>query len=387
MVDKQIVLEDSSGDKKYFTMFPNMLYEIGLTPYDRDLYTFYKKVAGENGMCWIDLREIKKQTKISPAQISKSRKILMEKGLISCFKKKVNGEGWPAWHISINDIWEENIKTCKDEYAKRSEDAMKCSLRKKVDDNKSDKILQENCLPRKQIGLPRKQIGLQTDILIRSKDNNINNGNISNAKNALEIAQEAQSPLDVSAKEVSSSKNLSQSGFSEVSSSETISTAISLSAVSSETISMAVLPKKKRGRKVNSNKIEMPKTEEVTHKYLAILGKKQSDMSLSDFRRLQGKIRDLMGFEKGGKPNGCKAYTDEQILGCTKELVRCDTPAHIERVTNLLELYIDPNAEFPPDWTHPKLTRQTAQKAEKNRRDLDLKEYAERIGAMKPSLV
>jgi hypothetical protein len=106
-----VQLEDRTNDRKYFTMLPNVLWEMGLSCYDLALYAYVKRVAGEAGICWHSMRDLAKQTGMSLSAIDDSRKTLEAKGLITCTKRKHNETGWAGWHISIVDVWQKNMET------------------------------------------------------------------------------------------------------------------------------------------------------------------------------------------------------------------------------------------------------------------------------------
>lgn len=113
----------------YFTQVLNCLWipSLGLTYHDRELYSFYKKIAWEDGVCWIGERKIAQLTGLSGGQIRKSRARLAEVGLIRWWKAKYNGEGWPVVHVVIEDFWERNIFLCKAEKANRAPYAQNCA--------------------------------------------------------------------------------------------------------------------------------------------------------------------------------------------------------------------------------------------------------------------
>jgi hypothetical protein len=111
-------VEDKSGDRRYFTMIPNMLWEIGLTYHDREMYAFLKRIAGDHGTCWRSMRTLARESGLSLGQIEKSREILEAAGLITCDKRKRPEGGWSTWHISIVDVWKRNLEIM---LAKRSQ--------------------------------------------------------------------------------------------------------------------------------------------------------------------------------------------------------------------------------------------------------------------------
>jgi hypothetical protein len=309
MTDRKVSAEDKSGDRTYFTLIPNMLYEIGLTPYDRDLYHFYKKVAGEAGECWMEFRSISKQTGMSPAQVSNSRKALIAKGLIECTKRKHGESGWATWHIIVKDVWAENITICKEAAQKRIEESQKCSLSKQS-------VQAAICLPGEQIGLPGEQSCLQDGVLIRSKETK---NTISCAQNA----QGAQSALSVSE-------------------------------------SVPVLPKVALAPKKSLRfAVRMPcLSEQVTDEYLALFGQTTKSLGIGKSRKVQGQIRNLLGLTSKGKPNGYKAYPREQIIGCAQALKDGGVSVSPGLISEVMDIYLADEDAFPPDWLKPVHQRQ-----------------------------
>ena len=58
MKNKEII--DESNDKRYFTMLPNYILNHS-TANDQALYMQMKKVAGENGRCFLSERSMKEK--------------------------------------------------------------------------------------------------------------------------------------------------------------------------------------------------------------------------------------------------------------------------------------------------------------------------------------
>lgn len=127
-----------------------------------------------------------------------------------------------------------------------------------------------------------------------------------------------------------------------------------------------------------------PKTERDALDFLAVGGLTKKDVGQAGFEYIQKRLKQLLGITDNGKPSEFKTYTMEQIIGCAKELINCGADAwHIDRVGNCIDKYLDPNAEFPPDWSHPKKLRKTAKEIERNERDRQMMLEAE---ATKPWL-
>jgi hypothetical protein len=83
----KIKIEDESGDRKYFTIIPNYIYNHS-TLWDREVYCQMKRIAGENGTCWTSRKKLSKQCGISIERLQKSIKYLIEHQWIEFVGKK-----------------------------------------------------------------------------------------------------------------------------------------------------------------------------------------------------------------------------------------------------------------------------------------------------------
>lgn len=106
-------VRDSGGLHKYRTEIPNMVLDMGLDAYTFRLYCHLKRVAGDEGMCWQSTRTISEATNMSVGQVSKSKKVLEEKGLITCER----GGPTTSDSVTIIDVWLKNMEV----YSKRSQ--------------------------------------------------------------------------------------------------------------------------------------------------------------------------------------------------------------------------------------------------------------------------
>lgn len=108
----KISINDQSGDKKYFTIIPNYIYNHS-TIWDREVYCQMKRIAGENGKCWCSQEKLSKQCGISINRLKKSLKYLIEhewiKKLPSKKVKTFKGEQFINCY-SIADLWRKNIE-------------------------------------------------------------------------------------------------------------------------------------------------------------------------------------------------------------------------------------------------------------------------------------
>ena len=103
MSDTQHISDDSDL-RKYRIELPNIIDDLGLTPYEGRLYVHYKRVCGANGgTCTEGTRRTAQRTEMSTSQVSRSRDGLVSRGLI----KKV--ESGQYMHVRIVDVWELNF--------------------------------------------------------------------------------------------------------------------------------------------------------------------------------------------------------------------------------------------------------------------------------------
>jgi len=97
----------NSDIKKYFTIVPNYVIEHS-SAYELAVYTYLKRVAGEDGTCWESANNIGKKLNADPKTIRKYLKILLKKNLIE--KVGVKGKTKPTAEYKIIKIWELNTK-------------------------------------------------------------------------------------------------------------------------------------------------------------------------------------------------------------------------------------------------------------------------------------
>lgn len=111
MKSKDIYFQDKSGDKKYFTMLPNIVLNHS-TAVDQALYCQLKKHAGENGLCYVSERSLMQKLGIGEKTLKKSFAYLLKRGWIKYEGlKEILTQGGPqkVKSYSVTDIWEENI--------------------------------------------------------------------------------------------------------------------------------------------------------------------------------------------------------------------------------------------------------------------------------------
>ena len=108
-MDKSRVVD--AGDlRKYRIEIPNIVDDLGLGPHTVRLYMHLKRVAGPGGACWQSTRTIADHCKMSTGQVSKSKQILKDNGLITITNVEHDKPGSPYHLITIVDIWLRNFQ-------------------------------------------------------------------------------------------------------------------------------------------------------------------------------------------------------------------------------------------------------------------------------------
>jgi hypothetical protein len=114
-MEEKIHVNDESADKTYFTMIPNIILKLGLSPHCIAYYLLLKSVAGDRGKCFMAIKSMAQQLNCSDRQIQKMNKILSKPLLILKGKSliRINSQKKPDGNnatnvITITDIWLEN---------------------------------------------------------------------------------------------------------------------------------------------------------------------------------------------------------------------------------------------------------------------------------------
>ena len=106
-----MIIQDRSGDKKYFTIVPNFILNHS-SANDQALYMQMKRLAGDNGTCAVGYRYFTEKLGIGYEGYKKSIKYLIEHNWIDYVGKKqvLKSRGKKAVDIyKVNDIWKMNI--------------------------------------------------------------------------------------------------------------------------------------------------------------------------------------------------------------------------------------------------------------------------------------
>jgi len=114
---EQNYTHDGSNDRKYYTTTPNLVRLKSRSPYDYMLWCTIKELVGETGECYICTENLATLAMMSTGKVCDSRAYLIECGLLDGeLKRRDSGDRKtkPTWHLTIPDIWAENIQAAQD---------------------------------------------------------------------------------------------------------------------------------------------------------------------------------------------------------------------------------------------------------------------------------
>jgi len=106
-------IKDKSGDKKYFTQTPRIIWALSRTTYDKVFWDVVKDIAGESGECKITTEELAILCMMSIGKVSDCRNHWLSNEMLEGQREKEVGQQNSIWHLTIPDIWEENIDFSK----------------------------------------------------------------------------------------------------------------------------------------------------------------------------------------------------------------------------------------------------------------------------------
>ena len=137
----------SSGDRKYFTILPNIVDDSNLSPGAVRLYVHFKRVAGEDGACWQSRETLSERCSMSSGSITAAKSELAERGFITIENRRNPKGGYPYHHITVTDIWRENVLRYSEKEARSYSDLARSDFdlaRSECDTNKNP--LKDNSL-------------------------------------------------------------------------------------------------------------------------------------------------------------------------------------------------------------------------------------------------
>ena len=107
-------VEDEGGDRKYFVQIPVFIWAMVRDPYDLVLWHTIKMIAWEKGVCKLSTEDLAVLSMMSVGKVSECRQRLIDLGLINGSVKKEADYPQPVWHLTIPDVWEENVAWAKE---------------------------------------------------------------------------------------------------------------------------------------------------------------------------------------------------------------------------------------------------------------------------------
>lgn len=103
-------VSDESRSRNYFNQVPQIVWALSRSPQDYTLWNVIYMVAGEDGECYLGTEDLAELAMMSVGKVSDCRQYLLAVGLLKGERKKVDNSQNMVWHLSIPDIWEENIR-------------------------------------------------------------------------------------------------------------------------------------------------------------------------------------------------------------------------------------------------------------------------------------
>ena len=116
MSESTYQVQDEGDLHRYRTEIPNIIFRLGLTPFELTLYAHLKQTAGDGGQCWKSTGTLARETGMSAGTISKAKDGLLSprlelsgKSLIAVREEPGTRGGRPRHYISLTDVWPENM--------------------------------------------------------------------------------------------------------------------------------------------------------------------------------------------------------------------------------------------------------------------------------------
>lgn len=111
-------IRDSS--RNYYTMIPNIVFDLGLSVHAVRLYCEIKRIAGDSGKSWVNTQNLAQRCNMSTGSVSGAKEELVAAHLIS-ITEQTNPHGGKKYHvIEIEDIWSINQSNFQEKYKTNS---------------------------------------------------------------------------------------------------------------------------------------------------------------------------------------------------------------------------------------------------------------------------
>jgi DNA-binding MarR family transcriptional regulator len=105
MSTKEQLITEEASERRYYTMIPNMIDDMGLSPFAYRLYGHFRRVAGEAGGCWQSVTTLAAICQMSRGMVSRCRQELEEAGLINVTRTDNPHGGRDYITVTVKDIW------------------------------------------------------------------------------------------------------------------------------------------------------------------------------------------------------------------------------------------------------------------------------------------
>lgn len=103
-------IRDESRDREYFLVTPQLVWALCKDPYEFALWSVVKMVAGDVGECILSTEQLATLAMMSAGKASACRKRLIRQGLLQGEIRQDPGYPQPVWHLTIPDLWDENVE-------------------------------------------------------------------------------------------------------------------------------------------------------------------------------------------------------------------------------------------------------------------------------------
>jgi hypothetical protein len=114
-----------------YARIPNRVVDIkGLNPLALALYVHIKRIAGDNGACYMSSEHLANNTGMSEGSISNFKKELVDAGLITIALKDSDHGGKPFHYITIVDVWDLDKPISPGELATSPGETKKTTIKK-----------------------------------------------------------------------------------------------------------------------------------------------------------------------------------------------------------------------------------------------------------------
>ena len=109
-MSEQTTVTDTSADKKYFILTPQIVWALARDTYDYTLWDTVKMIAGDHGECILSTEDLALLAMMSVGKVVDCRAYLLDQRLLLGELKRDPGYPQPVWHLRVPDLWQRNIE-------------------------------------------------------------------------------------------------------------------------------------------------------------------------------------------------------------------------------------------------------------------------------------